>query len=107
MTINNQTLGMFVRHPVAGRVKTRLAAELGEQRACSIYAAFLSDLVARFQHIGTQRFLCFTPDDGDSGGYFEKLAGNEFKLWPQPDGDLGIRMERFFEENLCGADDRV
>src|SRR6516225_1191898 len=107
MNANEQTLGMFVRHPVPGRVKTRLAAEMGDQRACDIYAAFLSDLVARFQSTGTRRFLCFTPDDGDTRRYFEELAGNHFKLWPQPDGDLGNRLQRFFDEQLLAADDRV
>ena len=98
---------MFVRHPVAGRVKTRLAAELGGPRACAIYAAFLSDLIARFQRTGTRRFLCFTPDDCESRRYFEELAGNNYGLWTQPDGDLGIRMQRFFDEHLNVADDRA
>lgn len=107
MSTNNATLGMFVRHPVAGFVKTRLAADLGEQRACAIYAAFLLDLVARFKNTGTQRFLSFTPDDCDSRRYFKRLAGNDFELWPQPAGDLGTRMQRFFDEHLCAAGDRV
>jgi rSAM/selenodomain-associated transferase 1 len=107
MNANNQTLGIFVRHPVAGRVKTRLAAELGEQRACAIYAAFLADLVARFRRTGTQRLLCFTPQNRDSRCYFERLAGDDFKLWPQPEGDLGARMQRFFDDHLRAADDRV
>jgi rSAM/selenodomain-associated transferase 1 len=98
---------MFVKHPVAGHVKTRLAAELGEQRAAAIYAAFLSDLVGRFRRTGTQRFLCFTPDDIDSRRFFEKLAGNDFNLWPQPDGDLGARMQRFCDDHLLASDDRV
>jgi rSAM/selenodomain-associated transferase 1 len=98
---------MFVRHPVPGGVKTRLAKELGEQRACAIYAAFITDLIARFRSSGTQRYLCFTPDDDDSRHYFEKMAGSEFGLWPQPAGDLGTRMERFFNEYLSAADDRV
>ncbi len=54
-----------------------------------------------------ERFLCFTPDDRKSRRYFEELAGNEFQLWPQPDGDLGTRMQRFFDEHLRVADDRV
>ncbi len=35
--------------PVAGQVKTRLAAAVGAQAAASLYAAFLDDLRARFQ----------------------------------------------------------
>src|SRR5436190_14773481 len=104
---DQQTIGMFVRHPVPGRVKTRLAAELGDQRACAIYAAFLSDLVARFGHAGTQRFLCFTPDDGTARLYFEELARDKFELWPQPDGDLGARLQCFFGEHLRTPADRV
>ena len=81
--------------------KTRLAAELVEQRACAIYAAFLSDLAARFGRTGTQRFLCFTPDDRDARRYFEKLAGTEYKLWGANRMAIsGLACKRFFDEHL-------
>ena len=100
-------LGMFVKHPVAGRVKTRLAAKLGDAQAARVYAAFITDLIVRFRRTGEQRFLCLAPDDADSRRYFQELAGDDYRLWPQPEGDLGMRMQRFFEDHLHAADDRV
>jgi uncharacterized protein len=40
---------VFARRPVAGEVKTRLAASLGSERAAELYAAFVQDLASRFR----------------------------------------------------------
>ena len=90
---------------MAGRVKTRLAAELGAQQACDIHQAFLADLVAQFHGAGGRRFLCYAPDDEAARAFFERLAGSHFGLWPQPEGDLGVRLQRFFDDHVQAADD--
>ena len=36
--------------PVAGQVKTRLAAAIGAEAAATLYATFLTDLTTRFKH---------------------------------------------------------
>jgi rSAM/selenodomain-associated transferase 1 len=100
-------LGIFVRHPVPGLVKTRLAAELGGKRAAELYSAFIADLAGRFRGVGTERTLCFCPDSAESRRYFETIAGRDYRLWPQPDTDLGTRMQRFFEDHIRGPGDRV
>jgi rSAM/selenodomain-associated transferase 1 len=41
-----QRLLVFARLPEAGRVKTRLAADIGEARALAVYEAMLRDLIA-------------------------------------------------------------
>jgi rSAM/selenodomain-associated transferase 1 len=102
-----ETLGIFVRHPVSGLVKTRLAAELGAKRAAELYAAFIADIADRFREIGAERTLCFSPDSADSRRYFESIARRDYRLWPQPETDLGMRMQRFFEEHVLGTGDRV
>jgi rSAM/selenodomain-associated transferase 1 len=103
----NQSLGLFVRHPVPGKVKTRLATELGETLAAEIYSAFIADLADRFRGITAERILCFCPDSAESRQYFQSIAGKEYRLWLQPDADLGMRMQRFFEDHICGADRRA
>jgi rSAM/selenodomain-associated transferase 1 len=103
----NQTLGMFVRQPVPGEVKTRLAAELGAQRACEMYSAFLADLTTRFRAAADRRFLCFAPDDASARMHFQKLAGIGYGLWPQPPADLGNRLKQFFTDHLHAPADRV
>jgi hypothetical protein len=101
------TLGIFVKHPVAGQVKTRLTGELGDNRAAEIYAAFIADIVDRFRHTADGRVLCFSPDTVPARQYFETLVAGAYGLWPQPEGDLGVRMERFFEQHTVGTDKRV
>ena len=91
------TLGLFVKFPEPGRVKTRLAKDLGDEMAAELYAAFLSDLTTRFRDVSARRVLAFTPDDNQSRQFFENLADGEFELWAQPEGTLGERMRSFFE----------
>lgn len=91
------TLGLFVKFPEPGRVKTRLAKDLGDELAAELYAGFLSDLIPRFHDISSRRILAYTPDDVRSRQYFEDLAGGRFELWAQPEGVLGERMRSFFE----------
>jgi rSAM/selenodomain-associated transferase 1 len=102
-----QTFGIFARHPVPGKVKTRLAAELGEKRAAEIYGAFITDLADRFRGIAAARILCYCPGSTDSRHYFEAVVGRDYRLWPQPDADLGARMQRFFEDHIRSAGDRA
>ena len=106
-TLTRTILGIFVKYPLAGDVKTRIAAELGGQRAAEIYAAFVADVVARFQLTADERYLCFAPSQDESREYFERLAGPGYRLWPQPGGNLGVRMRQFFDDHLGSTDRRV
>jgi len=105
--MSQDVLGVFVKHPVPGQVKTRLATALGEQRAAELYASFLADIVARFRTVGGRRLLCYTPNDQDAVDYFLPLAQQDYELWPQPDGPLGVRMTAFFDEFLGAASGRA
>jgi rSAM/selenodomain-associated transferase 1 len=90
------TLGLFAKHPVPGRVKTRLGRSLGDARAAELYAAFVADLAARFARVADRRVLAYAPDDSDARAYFAEVAQASYELWPQPGGDLGERLKRFF-----------
>jgi hypothetical protein len=108
MTVPSRTvLGIFVKHPIAGQVKTRLAAELGGERAAEIYAAFVADIVTRFSETADERTLCFAPDTALAREYFETLASGKYRLCPQPTGDLGVRMHSFIEQHIDCDDDGV
>lgn len=90
------TFGMFVKYPEPGRVKTRLAAAIGDGLAAQLYEAFLEDLIPRFQDIVARRVLAYTPDDERTRQFFQRLANGQYELWAQPDGTLGDRMRSFF-----------
>ena len=42
--MHRNRLGVFVRVPVPGRVKTRMVPPLSPEAACELYRAFLGDL---------------------------------------------------------------
>lgn len=101
-----RTLGMFVKHPVPGRVKTRLAADWGDNRAAALYECFVRDLLGKFAEAGNRRILGFAPDNDEARHWFEttselsvgkSVRDQGWRLWPQPNSDLGDRMARYFE----------
>ena len=91
------TFGMFVKAPEPGRVKTRLAASIGDAPAAELYRAFLTDLIERFRKTGDRRVLAYAPADDTTCEFFRQLGGCNYELWQQPDADLGTRMKKFFE----------
>lgn len=99
-----RTFGVFCKHPRPGQVKARLAEHIGPQSAVSLSAAFLDDLTLEFRQVGERRILGFSP--AESVNYFEPFSRFGYDLWPQPDGDLGTRLNAFFSENLQADGDR-
>jgi rSAM/selenodomain-associated transferase 1 len=83
---------IFAKAPVAGAVKTRLAATIGAEEACAVYVALLARTVRRLDGGGPWETLrAVTPDE----------AVATASLWPdgparlpQGAGDLGARMAR-------------
>ncbi len=112
MTFENgtlmDTLVVMAKHPVAGQVKTRLAASLGEQPAAALATAFLEDLIWRLADCGDRRILATWPQTGESHDFFSQRSAGRFDLWPQPEGSLGDRLQAVFRDHLRpGLDDRV
>src|SRR5262245_44013783 len=87
-------LAVFARVPRLGQVKSRLAAELGEQAALDFHRAFLLDsleLVHRASAAGVQRAIWFSePWDPDTE-IEAHLKG--FLRGTQEGADLGQRMQ--------------
>lgn len=86
---------VVAKAPVRGRVKTRLAATLGEQAALELATAFLADTVALVDRIPGARGVLATT---------ASLAGPPgWEVWQQGEGDLGARLERLARRGLAGA----
>lgn len=82
---------VFAKAPVAGRVKTRLARDIGAEAALAVYREMLFGIVARLSGQEWRLRLAVTPD----------AACDDPGLWPrgvariqQGEGDLGARMRR-------------
>ena len=102
---------VFVKYPLPGRVKTRLAKTIGEQTACDIYKSMAERLVQQLMspHYELVVVACpYAPLER-----YQAWLGHSFSIIPQANGDLGERMaaavEWAFEEGaqacvLLGTD---
>lgn len=100
-----RTLGLFAKRPVAGEVKTRLAAETSPEWAAQVADAFLHDCLDRFGTVHADRILAYAPDD--AGTFFANVVSSQWRLTPQGDGDLGVRMARFYTREMQAGAQRI
>jgi rSAM/selenodomain-associated transferase 1 len=77
----------MARYPEPGRVKTRLAAVLGDARACALYRAFVLDLADRLARLPYDVTWAYDP----ASAPFAALLPHA-RCVPQVEGDLGARM---------------
>ncbi|HKO69028.1 MAG TPA: TIGR04282 family arsenosugar biosynthesis glycosyltransferase [Burkholderiaceae bacterium] len=85
-------LAVMCKRPQHGRVKTRIAAALGDDIATELYRCALVDTLALASSIeGVSHALSYAPPTPDSRRYFEQVAP-AFALIPQHGGTLGERI---------------
>ena len=105
-----KTVGIFARHPVAGTTKTRLAASIGHDQATQLYASFVRDLMNRFaartgRDAEDRLLVAATPADAAAEHWFRREVPSGCDLRFQPDGDLGDRIDWFFQSTLIAEGD--
>ncbi len=87
-----QTLYIFAKAPVPGRVKTRLARSVGDGAACAIYLELLAHVTDVLTNAPAWRtVLAVTPDESALSDHAWRCAAPRI---PQGDGDLGARMHK-------------
>lgn len=85
-------LAVMCKKPERGNVKTRIAAELGDDVASELYRCAVADTLAMASSIqGVTHALSYAPPTSDSRRYFEKTAPS-FALIPQQGAALGQRI---------------
>jgi rSAM/selenodomain-associated transferase 1 len=96
---------VFVRAPEAGRVKTRLAAEIGAAAALRVYVRLAEHAVAQARASGASVRVHFTP--AEAGEAVRGWLGESAEYLPQREGDLGERMRRAFDEAFAAGHGQV
>ena len=89
-------LGVFAKFWEPGKVKTRLAASIGEVEAANLFRQFLETTLERLAGLADRCTLCFSPLERKEE--FEAFCPAGWQLRPQVDGNLGERMQRFFTD---------
>lgn len=111
-----QRLLVFARLPELGKVKTRLAADVGDERALAIYEAMLRDLIANIGNSTPETEIEFLwPPTAAANGAALRRAFAHHSVAMQTGPTLGDRLsmalsERFFFHRtekivVIGADD--
>ncbi|MCB0395621.1 MAG: TIGR04282 family arsenosugar biosynthesis glycosyltransferase [Flavobacteriales bacterium] len=93
---SRSTLMVFVKSPVAGTVKTRLAASIGDAEALSVYERLLRITLNAAEGCGKdiRKMLWYS---GEWDG-LKKWNTSRFEPCRQPEGDLGERMDAAFRD---------
>ncbi len=87
----DDALIIFVRNPISGQVKSRLAATMGKEKALAVYEYLLRHTKKIIAHLQVQKFVFYAD------------FVNENDLWNgctkklQEGNDLGERMKNAFE----------
>jgi rSAM/selenodomain-associated transferase 1 len=99
------TVGLFAKYWQAGKVKTRLAKSIGNDAAAKVHWECLSFLIRDLNQVGDRRIIVFSPSENSSD--FAELAGSDWDIQPQASGDLGWRMQTFFQDSFHAGAQRV
>ena len=88
-----KALIIFARNPVLGKVKTRLAATIGNEKALDIYKTLLAYTADICSKLACSRFVFY------ADGISKKDSWNDdwFVKYQQQGEDLGERMQQAFE----------
>lgn len=96
-SLHDTALLIFARYPLPGKVKTRLAKTLGDERATIFYRACAEHAFQECVKLseGIMRYI-FYSESSEREGVMQWAAGGDFTFADQGPGDLGERMYRAF-----------
>ncbi len=94
--MNKNLLLIFTRNPELGKVKTRLAAKLGDSTALEIYKFLVDHTQNITRHLRVSKYVYYSEcihenDNWERGNYNKRL---------QRGTDLGERMQNAFQEGF-------
>lgn len=107
MAASPDAILVFVRAPERGRVKTRLAAEIGDDAALRVYRRLAEHAVAEARSLGTEVTVRIHHTPADGGDAVRAWLGPEAEYLPQADAELGERMRAAFEAAFAAGHRRV
>lgn len=87
---------ILAREPLPGRVKTRLAATIGDSAAAELYEAMLRTVLKMSKHLDGVQTVVFWDCEEENLPLLSKTYGSR-SLCQSP-GDLGQRMHNAFKE---------
>jgi len=96
---------VFLKFPEPGAVKTRLAAEVGDEAAARLARHFAEQTLAAAASLGLPVTVSFAP--ARRGPEFSAWLGSGYDYAPQKGADLGERMRHAFEDAFARGAERA
>jgi hypothetical protein len=93
--LTDQGVVVFVRSPVLGKVKTRLARAIGAEKALGVYRLMAAHVINQARKAAPAA-VCFTP--AADLALVRQWLGADLFCWPQAQGDLGSKMAGAFAD---------
>jgi len=102
---DKQIVLLFIKAPILGQVKSRLAADVGEQIALDLYKNFIFDIISTLEVSGHYFRICFHPPEEEKA--VSAWLGSQYLFMPQLGNDLGEKMRgafnRIFSEGFASG----
>lgn len=92
--LSTTALVIFVRNPVTGQVKTRLAKDIGDERALAIYLQLLQHTLEITRSLSFRKFIYYADEVSD----YDLWSVPGYTKRKQRGNDLGERMLNAFKE---------
>ena len=106
MIASSRSLVIFANAPEKGRVKSRIAADLGPEVALTAYKTLAEHAVAAASHVDwCRKMIAYSPNGASDT--MRDWFGDLFDYLAQGDGDLGRRMLAALERAFSDGSDRV
>ena len=90
----DNALIIFIKNPVKGKVKTRLAATIGDDLALKIYQKLISNTLNMVKSVAADKFIYFSDSIDETIGYVNSPVHKEV----QSGNDLGEKMNNAFAQ---------
>lgn len=94
--MQKNALIIFSRKPELGKVKTRLAKSVGDQKALEVYIYLLKHSAEIASQVNAEKQVWYTNSIEKNDVWDDEI----FKKFKQIDGDLGEKMKHAFSSNF-------
>ena len=101
--MNKDVLIIFMKTPVLGKVKSRLAVSIGNEAALEVYKILLQHSKEITEKVSVNRHLFYTEQPPADQEWPDAL----FKKFHQKGADLGERMKHSFEQAFINGGEKV
>lgn len=101
--MNKNLLIIFVRNPIPGKVKTRLAKDIGDEQACKIYQEMLSHIKSITINLGCSIHIYYSDFINKNDIWNDEVYDKHLQV----EGDLGVKLSCSFEDGFDNGFEKV